>query len=65
MSRKDGYTKGNLPNYVYHQNKYKLVGIDILRRRKQVFLNKVISQEYQQMIKQQWFLLLKCNKKLF
>ena len=43
MSRKDGYTKGNLSNYVYHQNKYKLIGIDISRRKKQVFLNKVIS----------------------
>ena len=29
MSRNDDYTKGNLLDYSYHQNYYKLIGIDL------------------------------------
>ena len=28
MSRNDAYTTGNLLDYLYHQNYYKLIGID-------------------------------------
>ena len=29
MSRNYDYTTGNLLNYLYHQNYYKLVGVDL------------------------------------
>ena len=29
MSRNDGYTTGYLLDYLYHQNHYKLIGIDL------------------------------------
>ena len=31
MSRNDDYTIGNLLDFSYHQNYYKLIGIDLLR----------------------------------
>ena len=31
MSRNNGYTTGNLLDYSYHQNYYKLIGIDLSR----------------------------------
>ena len=31
MSRNDDYTTGNLLDYLYHQNYYKLIGIDLSR----------------------------------
>ena len=40
VSRKNGYTLGNLLDYLYHQNCYKLVGIDLSRQR-----NTIISQQ--------------------
>ena len=32
MSRNDDYTKGNLLDYSYHQDYYKLIGIDLWRQ---------------------------------
>ena len=32
MSRNNDYTTGNLLNYLYHQNYYKLTGIDLSRQ---------------------------------
>ena len=32
MSRNDGYTTGNLLDFSYHQNYYKLIGIDLSRQ---------------------------------
>ena len=32
MSRNDDYTTRNLLDYLYHQNHYKLIGIDISRQ---------------------------------
>ena len=32
MSRSDEYTTGNLLDYLYHQNYYKLIGIDLFRQ---------------------------------
>ena len=32
MSRTDEYTTGNFLNYLYHQNYYKLIGIDLSRK---------------------------------
>ena len=44
MSRNDNYTAGNLLDYLYHQNYYKLIGIDLSRQKTQRFLNKLMSQ---------------------
>ena len=32
MSRNDDYTTGSLLDYLYHQNYYKLIGIDLSRQ---------------------------------
>ena len=32
MSRNDDYETGNLLDYLYHQNYYKLIGIDLSRQ---------------------------------
>ena len=32
MSRNDGYTKGKISDYLYHQKYYKLIGIDLSRQ---------------------------------
>ena len=40
MSRNDDYTTGNLLDYFYHQNYYKLIGIDLSRK-----TNKSIPQQ--------------------
>ena len=42
MSRYDDYTKGNVLDYLYHPNYFKLIGIDSLRQT--LFLNKLILQ---------------------
>ena len=39
MSRNNGYTAGNLLDYLYHQNCYKHIGID-LSKQMWLFLNK-------------------------
>ena len=40
MSRNNDYTTGNLLDYLYHQNYYKLIGINLLRQ-----TNKGIHQQ--------------------
>ena len=45
MSRNGDYSTVNLLNYLYHQNYYKLIGIDYQDKQIQVFLSKLISQE--------------------
>ena len=40
MVRNDDYTTGNLLDFLYHQNYYKRIGIDLSRR-----LNKNFSQQ--------------------
>ena len=40
MSRNNDYATGNLLDYLYHQNYYELVGIDLKRQR-----NTTISQQ--------------------
>ena len=40
ISRNDDYTTGNLSNYLYHQNYYKLISIDLSRQ-----TNKNIPQQ--------------------
>ena len=43
MSKNDDYTTGNLLDFRYHQNYYKLIGIDLSRQNKiRKFLNKLI-----------------------
>ena len=45
MSRNDDYTTWNLLDFSYHQNYYKLIGIDYRDKQIRIFLNKVILQE--------------------
>ena len=33
MSRNDAYTTGNLLNFLYHQNYYKLISIDLSKQK--------------------------------
>ena len=66
MSRNDDYTKGNLLDFSYHQNYYKLIGIDLSRQ-----TNTSIPQQINFVGKleeddvQQCFLLLKSSIKQF
>ena len=65
MSRNDDYTTGNLLDFSYHQNYYKLVGIDLSRQAntsipQQInFVGKLEEDDGETM-----FLLLKCNIKM-
>ena len=46
MSRSNDYTTGNLLDFSYHQNYYRLIGIDLSSQKQvRVFLNKLILQE--------------------
>ena len=45
MSRNDDYTTGNLLDYLYHQEYYKLICIDLSTQRIQVFLNELLLQD--------------------
>ena len=45
MPRNNDFTTRNLWDYLYHQNYYKLIGIDLSRQEIQVFLNKLTLQE--------------------
>ena len=65
MSRNDDYTTGNLLDFSYHQNYYKLIDIDLSRQ-----TNTSIPQQINFVGKleedvQQCFLSLKSRKKLF
>ena len=67
MSRNDYYTTGNLLDYLYHQNYYKLIGTD-LSRQKNTNIPQQISftgKLEKKMMVQQCFLWLKSNKKQF
>ena len=39
MSKNDEYTTRNLLDYLYHQNYYKLIGIDLSRQKKFKYLS--------------------------
>ena len=39
MSKNDEYTTRNLLDYLYHQNYYKLIGIDLSRQTKFKYLS--------------------------
>ena len=65
MPIKTGCATGNLLGYLYHQNYYKLIGID-LSRKLWLFPDKLISEENQKKIMvRQCVLLLKNSKKPF
>ena len=59
MSRSNDRKTGNLLDYSYHQNYYKLIGIDLSRQTNtqiQVLHNKLISREnYNKMMVRQFF----------
>ena len=66
MSRNNDHRTGNLLDYLYHQNYYKLISIDMSRQTntntpQQInFTEKLEEEEVQQC-----FLLVKSTKKLF
>ena len=65
MSKNDDYTTGNLLNYLYYQKYYKLIDIDLSRKR-----NTSISQQINFIGKLEeddgaTFLLLKSSQKQF
>ena len=65
MSINNYYTTGNLLDYLYHQNNYKLIGIDLSRK-----TNASIPQQINFVGKLEddgaaMFLLLRSSKKLF
>ena len=41
MSRSDGHTTGNLLYYLYHQKYYKIIGIDLSRRKNTSIFQKI------------------------
>ena len=65
MSRNDDYATGNLLDYSYHQNYYKLIGIDLSRQTNTSipqeinFVGRLAENDGATM-----FLLLKSSKKL-
>ena len=66
MSRNDDYTTGNLKDFSYHQNYYKLIGIDLSRQTntnitQQINFTEKLEEDNGATI----FLLLKSSKKLF
>ena len=40
------YTAGNLLDYLYHQSYYKLIGIDLSRKKRQVFSQQINFKKY-------------------
>ena len=40
MSKNNSYTTGNLLDYLYHQNWYKIIGVDLSRQKNISILNK-------------------------
>ena len=45
MSKNGDYTTGNLLDYLYHQNYYKLIGIDLSRQTNANIPKKLSSEE--------------------
>ena len=45
MSKNDGYTTGNLLNYLYYQKYYKLIGIDLSRQTNTSILQQIKLEE--------------------
>ena len=62
MSRNDDYKTGNVLDYLYRHNYYKLIGIDLSRQ-----INTTILQQinFYRKIRRRCFLSLKSSKKLF
>ena len=66
MSRNNDCVTGKLLHYLYHQNYYKLIGIDLSRQTNITIPHKLILQEnWRKMMVQQCFLLLETSKTLF
>ena len=66
MSKNDDYTTGNLLDFLYHQNYYKLIGIDLLRQTntnipQQISFTGKLEEDYDATI----FLVLKNRKRQF
>ena len=45
MSRNNDYTTGNLLDFLYHQNYFKLIGIDLSRQTNTTIPQKLVLQE--------------------
>ena len=66
MSRNDNYTTGNLLDFSYHQNYYKLIGIDLSRWTNTNILQQInFVEKLEEDDGAVIFLLLKSSKKLF
>ena len=66
MSKNDDYTTGNLLDFSYHQNYYKLIGIHISRQANANIPQQInFTEKLEEMMVQQCFLLLKRSKKRF
>ena len=66
MSRNDDYTTVNLLDYFYHQNYYKLAGIDLLRQGNMSIPQQInFTGKLQEDHGGTMFSLLKSNKKQF
>ena len=66
MSRNNDYTIKNLLDYLYHQNYYKLIGIDLPRQTNTSIPQKInFTGKLEEDDSATLFLLLKSGKKLF
>ena len=66
MSRNDNYTTGNLLDFSYHQNYYKLIGIDLSTQRNTNIPQQIdFAGKLEEDDGVKCFLLLKSNKKQF
>ena len=65
MPRNNDYAKESLLNYLYYPNFYKLIGTDLSRQTNTNIFNKLMLQEnLTKTMVQQYFSLLKSNKKV-
>ena len=66
MSRNDNYTTGNLLDFSYHQNYYKLIGLDLSTQRNTNIPQQIdFAGKLEEDDGVKCFLLLKSNKKQF
>ena len=64
MSKKDDYTTGNLLDCLYHQNYYKLIGIDLSRQTNANIPQQInFTEKLEEDDGASMFLLLKSSKK--
>ena len=66
MSKSNGYTTGNLLDYLYNVNYHKVIGLVLSKQTNTSILSKLILQEnYKNMMLLYCFLLVNSSKKRF